>query len=175
MKCYDYYESPYGRMLLVATGGALCGAYFVGQKHFKNIESDWQCDPRAVALVAARRELDEYFGGERRTFGVALVSEGTPFQRRIWSAIAAVPFGDTISYADLARVADYPGSARAAGAATGRNPIGVLVPCHRIVGADGSLTGYAGGLETKRRLLALEASVLSRTSGEDCDVLSKGT
>lgn len=163
MKHYDYYDSPCGRMLLVANGGALCGAYFIGQKHFKNIESDWRCDSRVAPIVQAKRELDEYFGGGRRVFDTPLAPEGTPFQRSVWRAIASAPFGETISYAELARRAGHPGSARAAGAATGRNPIGVIVPCHRIVGVDGSLIGYAGGLATKRRLLTLEAGALSRT------------
>jgi methylated-DNA-[protein]-cysteine S-methyltransferase len=161
MKRYDYYDSPCGRMLLVADGEALCGAYFVGQKHFKEIASNWRREPRAAALLQARRELDEYFAGQRTKFDVALAAEGTPFQREVWRAIAGVPFGETISYAELARRAGRPGSARAAGAATGRNPIGVIVPCHRIVGADGSLTGYAGGVDKKRALLALEAGAAS--------------
>jgi len=156
MKRYDYYESPCGRMLLVADGEALCGVYFIGQKHFKEIDGDWRHDPRAAPLVQAKRELDEYFAGKRRKFGVPLAAEGTAFQRAVWQAIAGVAFGETISYAELARRAGRPGSARAAGAATGRNPIGVIVPCHRIVGADGSLTGYAGGTDKKRALLALE-------------------
>lgn len=161
MKRYDYYDSPCGRMLLVADGEALCGAYFIGQKHFRNVDVDWRHAPRAAPLVQAKRELSEYFGGERRIFDIPLAPEGTPFQRSVWRAIATVPFGETISYAELARRAGHPSSARAAGAATGRNPIGVIVPCHRIVGTDGSLTGYAGGLATKRHLLTLEAGAFS--------------
>ncbi len=95
--------------------------------------------------------------GERKRFELELAPEGTPFQRSVWKAISTVSFGQTVTYAELARRAGHPGSARAAGAATGRNPIGVIVPCHRIVGADGSLTGYAGGLDVKRALLALES------------------
>ncbi|MEO8717412.1 MAG: methylated-DNA--[protein]-cysteine S-methyltransferase, partial [Burkholderiales bacterium] len=95
--------------------------------------------------------------GRRRRFSVKLAPSGTPFQRKVWRAIARVGFGRTIAYAELARRAGRPGSARAAGAATGRNPIGIIVPCHRIVGSNGALTGYAGGLAKKRALLALEA------------------
>jgi methylated-DNA-[protein]-cysteine S-methyltransferase len=157
MKRYDYYDSPCGRMLLVADGDALCGAYFVGQKHFREVDPAWRRDPAWAPLVQARRQFDEYFAGKRKAFDVPLAPEGTPFQRAVWKAIAGVPFGATISYAELARRAGRPGSARAAGAATGRNPIGIIVPCHRIVGADGSLTGYAGGMDKKRALLALEA------------------
>jgi len=157
MKRYDYYDSPCGRMLLVADGDALCGAYFVGQKHFREVDPVWRRDPASAPLAQARRQFDEYFAGKRKAFDVPLAPEGTPFQRAVWKAIAGVPFGATISYAELARRAGRPGSARAAGAATGRNPIGIIVPCHRIVGADGSLTGYAGGMDKKRALLALEA------------------
>ncbi len=157
MKRYAYYDSPCGHMLLVADGEALCGAYFAGQKHFRHVDDHWQYDPHAAPLGQAKRELDEYFRGTRRVFSVPLCASGTPFQQRVWRAIQSVPFGETISYAELARRAGHPGSARATGAATGRNPIGVIVPCHRIVGADGSLTGYAGGLAIKRLLLAVES------------------
>ena len=107
----------------------------------------------------ARRSASwrEYFAGKRTRFSVTLAPHGTPFQRSVWKAISSVGFGKTITYAELARRAGRPGSARAAGAATGRNPIGIIVPCHRIVGSNGSLTGYAGGLAKKRALLALEA------------------
>jgi len=157
MHHYDYYQSPHGRMLLVADGRALTGAYFTGQKYQPRIEAGWMRDARHAPLQQAKRELAEYFRGKRKRFAVRLAPQGSPFQRSIWKAIAAVGFGRTIAYAELARRAGHTGSARAAGAATGRNPIGIIVPCHRIVGADGTLTGYAGGLAKKRALLALEA------------------
>src|SRR5690606_3991900 len=103
----------------------------------------------------AKRELAEYFSGKRERFEMTLAPEGTPFQRSVWKAIFAVGFGETITYRELAQRAGCPGSARAAGTATGRNPLSVIVPCHRIVGSNGSLTGYAGGLDRKRALLAL--------------------
>jgi methylated-DNA-[protein]-cysteine S-methyltransferase len=157
MTIYDYYESPCGRMLLAADGKAITSVSFVGQKYAPRIGGDWKRDARHAPIRQAKRELAEYFGGRRRRFSVKLAPQGTPFQRAVWKAIAQVAFGRTIAYAELARRAGRPGSARAAGAATGRNPIGVIVPCHRIVGANGSLTGYAGGLAKKRALLALEA------------------
>lgn len=157
MRTYDFYDSPHGRMLLVADDEGLSGVYFDGQKYFPETQKQWQRDVRHSVLKQAKRELAEYFAGERRRFEVALAPEGTPFQRSVWQAIASVGFGETISYGELARRAGCPGSARAAGAATGRNPIGIIVPCHRIVGSNGSLTGYAGGLARKRALLALEA------------------
>jgi methylated-DNA-[protein]-cysteine S-methyltransferase len=159
MKRYDYYDSPCGRMLLVADGEALCGAYFVGQKHMRETDADWVRDPGSPVIARTKRQLDEYFQGKRKSFDMPLAAAGTPFQRAVWKAIAGVGFGQTISYAELARRAGRPGGARAAGAATGRNPIGIIVPCHRIVGADGSLTGYAGGMDKKRALLALEGGL----------------
>lgn len=154
---YDYLESPHGRMLLVADDKALVSASFVGQKYAPRVAKGWQRDGAHAPIAKAKRELAEYFAGRRKRFTVKLAPRGTAFQRKVWRAIAGVGFGRTIPYAELARRAGCPGSARAAGAATGRNPIGVIVPCHRIVGSNGALTGYAGGLAKKRALLALEA------------------
>jgi methylated-DNA-[protein]-cysteine S-methyltransferase len=156
MRYYDTYESPHGRMLLVASDDGVCGVYFNGQKYFPEKNKEWKRGANHAPLKQAKRELAEYFSGRRTRFEVALDPTGTPFQRSVWKAISKVRFGETISYAELARRAGHDGSARAAGAATGRNPIGVIVPCHRIMGTDGSLTGYAGGLGRKRALLALE-------------------
>jgi methylated-DNA-[protein]-cysteine S-methyltransferase len=158
MRYYDFYESPHGRILLVASGDGLTGAYFDSQKYHPQIEPEWRPDRHHAPLRQAKEELAEYFRGQRKRFETPLAPEGTPFQRTIWLAISSVAFGETITYGDLANRAGYPGSARAAGAATGRNPISIIVPCHRIVGSDGSLTGYAGGLERKRALLALEGA-----------------
>jgi len=157
MHYYDYFKSPQGRMLLVADDKALTAVCFVGQKYAQRVAADWKRDGAHAPLRQAKRELGEYFSGRRKRFSVKLAPRGTPFQRSVWKAIAGVGFGRTIPYAELARRAGSPGSARAAGAATGRNPIGIIVPCHRIVGSNGSLTGYAGGLAKKRALLALEA------------------
>jgi len=156
MRYYEFYDSPLGRMLLVANDDGLTGVYFDRQKYHPRLESGWRHDARHAPLHQAQRELAEYFAGERRRFDIALAPEGTPFQRAVWKAISMVGFGKTITYGALAQRAGFSGSARAAGAATGRNPIGIIVPCHRIVGSNGSLTGYAGGLERKRALLALE-------------------
>lgn len=156
MRYYDTFESPQGRILLVATEAGVCGVYFIGQKHFPEKEKAWRRDPNHAPLKQAKRELQEYFSGKRKRFAVALAPEGTPFQRSVWKAIATVRFGAAISYGELARRAGHPGSARAVGAATGRNPLTIIVPCHRIIGSNGSLTGYAGGLDRKRSLLALE-------------------
>lgn len=157
MFSYDYFRSPQGRMLLVTDGKGLCRVSFMGQKYAPHVAAEWQRDAAHPLLRKAKRELAEYFTGKRRRFTVKLAPKGTSFQRAVWKAIAGVGFGRTIAYAELARRAGRPGSARAAGAATGKNPIGVIVPCHRIVGSNGSLTGYAGGLTKKKALLALEA------------------
>ena len=159
MRYYELYESPHGEMLLVADGEGLCGVYFDRQKYLPRIEPGWQRDAHHAPLRHAKRELSEYFGGERERFETALAPEGTPFQRSVWKAICTVGFGRTITYSELARRAGCPGSARAAGAATGRNPISIIIPCHRIVGSNGSLTGYGGGLDRKRALLALESGI----------------
>jgi methylated-DNA-[protein]-cysteine S-methyltransferase len=159
MRYYDFYESPHGQMLLVARAEGLSGVYFEGQKYHPRLGAEWRRDAQHALLRQAKRELAEYFGGERRHFETTLAPEGTPFQQLVWQAISTVAFGTTITYGELAQRAGLPGSARAAGAATGRNPLTIIVPCHRIVGANGALTGYAGGLSRKRALLALEAGL----------------
>jgi methylated-DNA-[protein]-cysteine S-methyltransferase len=159
MLYYDLYQSPHGQMLLVAAEEGLTGVYFDGQKYHPGIAPEWQRDAGHAPLHQAKRELAEYFGRERERFEVALAPEGTAFQRSVWNAISTVEFGETITYGELARRAGCAGKARAAGAATGRNPLTILVPCHRIVGSSGSLTGYAGGLDRKRALLALESRI----------------
>jgi methylated-DNA-[protein]-cysteine S-methyltransferase len=159
MQYYDFYDSPHGQMLLVANDAGLAGVYFDGQKYYPQIAQAWKHDANHAALRDAKRELAEYFAGKRERFETSLAPHGTPFQRAVWNAISTVAFGETITYGELARRAGYPGSVRAAGAATGRNPLTILVPCHRIVGSTGSLTGYAGGLDRKRALLLLESRI----------------
>src|SRR4029079_4981097 len=154
---YDHIESPCGRMLLVARDDALTGVYFEGQKYDSPVQPEWIRDPDHHVVRQTRAELTEYFAGARKRFDVPLAAEGTSFQEAVWKASSTGPFATTITYAELARRAGVPGSARAAGAATGRNPLTIIVPCHRIIGADGWLTGYAGGLARKRALLALES------------------
>ena len=151
-------DGPLGEILLVATpdGGALCGVYLERQKYYPAAAVEWRAAPRLPLFTRAASELREYFAGARTDFDLPLAPEGTPFQREVWSAIRDVPFGTTISYAELAHRCGRPSAVRAAGAATGRNPMTIIVPCHRITGSGGALTGYAGGLDRKRFLLALE-------------------
>lgn len=158
MKTWCHYAGRFGPMLLAARDAGLAGVYFVGQKYAPDL-ADWREDAAQPLLREAARQLDEYFAGQRLVFELPLAAAGTGFQQAVWRAIAAVPYGVTISYAELARQMGRPGSARAAGTATGRNPLGIVVPCHRIVGSDGRLTGYAGGLPLKARLLTLEGAL----------------
>lgn len=160
MRTVTYFHrisSPLGAMLLVATDDALSGTYFDEQRYFPDVAADWRADPDHPVLRAAQTQLAEYFNGKRTHFDLPLGPSGTPFQRTVWTAIGTVPAGATIAYRELAARAGRPASIRAAGAATGRNPLTIVIPCHRIIGSNGALTGYAGGLDRKRALLALEA------------------
>jgi methylated-DNA-[protein]-cysteine S-methyltransferase len=156
MHYFDFYESPMGRMLIVATDQGLSGLYFVDQKYYREVEPEWLRGDHHKVVRETARELTEYLAGTRKQFGVPLAAQGTPFQTSVWKAISSVKYGESITYSELARRAGHPGAVRAAGTATGRNPITIIVPCHRIVGSDGSLTGYAGGLDRKRALRELE-------------------
>ena len=161
MYYFDFYESPMGRMLIVATDRGLSGLYFVDQKYYREVGRDWLRGDHHKIVRKTARELTEYFAGARKEFDITLAAEGTPFQANVWKAISSVKYGDSITYSELARRAKHPGAVRAAGTATGRNPITIIVPCHRIVGSDGSLTGYAGGLDRKRALRELEGGARS--------------
>jgi len=163
---YTNWMSPLGEMLLAASDAGLAGAWFAGQRHFDGPHASWLRDDAHPVLREASRQLQSYFDARLRAFGLPLAPIGTAFQRAVWHAIAAVPYGTTTTYAALAQAAGASGAARAAGAATGRNPLSIIVPCHRIVGTHGALTGYAGGLDRKRALLALEASAFELRASE---------
>ncbi|MDE2396086.1 MAG: methylated-DNA--[protein]-cysteine S-methyltransferase [Burkholderiales bacterium] len=151
-------DTPLGPLLLAATPAGLAGAWFDGQRHHPGpIEAP--TDPHQAHIAQAARELAEYFAARRQRFDVALDAEGTPFQHAVWSALCRIAPGATASYGEVARGIERAAALRAVGAAVGRNPVSVIVPCHRVLGGDGSLTGYAGGLERKRALLELEAGV----------------
>jgi methylated-DNA-[protein]-cysteine S-methyltransferase len=147
-------ESPLGELTLVAADGALCGVYFPEHRHRPDPATFGARTPEG--FDAARRQLAEYFAGVRTAFDLPTAAAGNPFQRRVWALVAAIPYGETTTYGELARELGSPALARAVGAANGRNPLSVVVACHRVLGKDGSLTGYGGGLERKRRLLELE-------------------
>ena len=154
---YDFLLTSLGKMLLASDGDALMGAWFEGQRYEPSRGPSWERRRNLPILLHAGAELNEYFAGARTEFTLPLAPHGTPFQRDVWRAIAAIPYGETAAYRDLASRIGRPASIRAAGAATGRNPLSIVVPCHRVVGSAGSLTGYAGGIERKSRLLALES------------------
>ena len=158
MNSYLRFETPLGAMVAIAADGALAALDFTDARYARPIAPDWREDPRSPLLAACARQLTEYFAGRRNAFDLALGPVGTPFQRRVWNEISRIPYGETISYAELASRAGATGAARAAGAATGRNPLAIVVPCHRVIGTRGALTGYAGGMDRKARLLALEGA-----------------
>jgi methylated-DNA-[protein]-cysteine S-methyltransferase len=156
---HAFHTTPIGCLLLVgepdgAGGARLAGIYMEQHRHGPEVDPSWAEDAAAFGEVV--RQLDEYFDGSRTTFDLPLAPAGTPFQRRVWDELARIPRGTTVTYGELATRAGHPGVARAVGAAVGRNPISIVVPCHRVVGADGKLTGYAGGVGRKASLLALE-------------------
>ncbi len=156
VQCYT--DSPVGRLRLIASDEGLVAVYYPEHRRAKNPEA---CDVESHPVLAvARRELSEYFAGERTSFETPLappaIRGGTRFQHAVWEALLAIPFGETRSYREIARAIGRPNAVRAVGAANGLNPISIFVPCHRVVGSDGSLTGYAGGIEGKQWLLAHE-------------------
>lgn len=157
MQYFNYYASPLGQILLVASESALTGLHFVGEKYYPALEPGWQRQPKAKMIVRTCRQLDQYFAGKRQVFELTVDPAGTAFQREVWRALQKIPYGETTNYGSLAQRIGKPTASRAVGAANGRNPISIVIPCHRVIGADGDLTGYAGGMARKAALLSLEA------------------
>ncbi|MGQ0632641.1 MAG: methylated-DNA--[protein]-cysteine S-methyltransferase [Sporichthyaceae bacterium] len=159
MRTHQVVDSPVGPLTLVAEDEALVALWMHDQRHLPDPERFGSPDAGdSVLLKEAERQLAEYFAGERTTFDLPLAADGTAFQRQVWAALCEIPYGETISYGELARWIGKPAASRAVGLANGRNPIGIVVPCHRVIGASGKLVGYGGGLERKQTLLALEQS-----------------
>jgi methylated-DNA-[protein]-cysteine S-methyltransferase len=153
---YSIINSPVGSLILVADDSALTGLYFADRDHVPAASRDWIRDARHPVLRQAAGQIHEYFAGKRMSFSLPLRLAGTGFQEKVWRQIALIPHGKTITYSDLARRVGAPAAIRAAGTSTGRNPLSIIIPCHRVVGKNGSLRGFAGGLERKQRLLKLE-------------------
>jgi len=152
-------DSPLGDIILAATEQGLAGVWFDAQQHVHDT-TGWQTDPSHPVLCNAAVQLTAYFAGERSEFKLPLdLSHGTPFQQAIWQALLGIPHGQTTSYGALGARIGKPSAVRAVGAAVGRNPISVIVPCHRVIGMNGALTGYAGGLHRKTALLTLEGAM----------------
>ena len=152
---YDYVQTDLaGTLILAGDEKGLRHLNFINGKHPVATQGDWQRDTAYFAPV--KTQLAAYFAGEHKTFEVDLFPEGTPFQMKVWSALLQVPYGKVVSYQWIAHRIGKPGAVRAVGAANGRNPISIIIPCHRVIGKDGTLTGYGGGIDVKQRLIRLE-------------------
>ena len=147
-------ESPLGPLLLVSNNAGLCEIQFMNGRHAAHVKPEWKKNP--AALKEPVRQLRAYFAGELQDFDLPLAPQGTEFQQNVWAELCKIPYGETISYGELARRIGNPNASRAVGLANGSNPIPVIIPCHRVIGANGKLTGYGGGLHIKEKLLALE-------------------
>jgi methylated-DNA-[protein]-cysteine S-methyltransferase len=159
---FGYAATPLGRVLVVSTQTELIGLYFDGHERTPSVPEG--SATKSAPLTAITAQLHEYFRGERTAFDVPLRLDGTAFQRAVWSALLEIPYGSTSTYTQIATQLGNPRATRAVGAANGRNPISIVVPCHRLVGAGGGLTGYGWGLDRKRRLLELEGAVAPEVS-----------
>jgi methylated-DNA-[protein]-cysteine S-methyltransferase len=155
-------DSPVGPLVLVASGQGLLAIEFPRSRHPVPRDESWQEGGHPV-LQCATEQLAEYFAGTRRIFDLPLAPRGTAFQQAVWRSLATIPYGETISYTQLASRVGRPAAVRAVGAANGRNPLPIVLPCHRVIGANGSLTGFGGGLPTKRFLLELEGALPRET------------
>jgi methylated-DNA-[protein]-cysteine S-methyltransferase len=153
--------SPVGTLTLVASDAGLSAILWENDDPERVRLGPLIDAPNHPVLVAAKSQLTDYFAGTRRTFDLPFDVEGTDFQKSVWAALLAIPFGETRSYGEIARSLGRPGASRAVGAANGRNPLSIVAPCHRVIGSNGTLTGFAGGLEAKRYLLRLEGSLLT--------------
>lgn len=158
MFLYSTMQSPIGRLLLVCDGSTLVGLYTENDRRFEELENNLTQDDSASPFPEARKQLSEYFAGVRKDFSIPMSMNGTDFQKSVWRELCKISFGQTISYAELAERLGKENAARAVGNANGKNPISILVPCHRVIGQNGSLTGYAGGIECKKQLLSHEVN-----------------
>jgi methylated-DNA-[protein]-cysteine S-methyltransferase len=162
---YTTMTSPVGPLLLASDGEALTGLYMDEYAHGQGVGEGWVRDDQIAPLPEARQQLSAYFGGTLTQFDLPLAPHGTPFQLRVWRELCMIPYGTTISYGELARRLGNEQASRAVGLANGRNPISIVIPCHRVIGSSGRLTGYGGGLPRKAALLAFESAVLAHGPG----------
>lgn len=160
-RCFTLLQSPIGELLAVERDGALTDLHVLAGRHVPTQAAEWRAE-RTPLLASLAVQLEEYFAGVRRAFDLPLAPVGTAFQQAAWRALLAIPYGETRSYAEQARALGRPTASRAVGAANGRNPIAIVIPCHRVIAADGSLGGYSGGLPLKQALLALEGATAGR-------------
>ena len=163
MVFYTYYDSPVDTLLLTSDGTALTGLYMGEHRHGPTTGADWIKNDDAAPFAEAKEQLAAYFAGTLQAFDVPIRLCGTDFQRRVWAELTRIPYGATRSYGELAQQIGSPGASRAVGLANGRNPISIIVPCHRVIGANGKLTGYGGGISRKETLIALEKAACTDT------------
>jgi len=162
---YCYMDSPLGQILLARDQEGLIGLWFEGQKYYREPEHDWESKPGDKLLKQAVAQLTAYFKNGNTEFDLPLSLAGTEFQQSVWQELLHIPGGETITYGELAKRLGKPKAVRAAAAAVGRNPASIIVPCHRVMGANGSLTGYAGGIERKQHLLSIESGLKLELGG----------
>ncbi len=160
MTYYTNYKSPVGELLLISDGEHLTGLYMENSAHPVEVQSEWIESEHSPVFQKTVVQLSEYFNGMLTSFDLPLKMQGTAFQKKVWAALEEIPYGETISYKKLATRIGNPKASRAVGLANGKNPISIIVPCHRVIGANGDLVGYGGGLRRKAQLLELEKSVL---------------
>jgi methylated-DNA-[protein]-cysteine S-methyltransferase len=159
---YAFFESPIQPLLLVSDGESLTGLYMSNAKSGAEVGEEWIRREDLPVFLEAKRQLTDYFEGRLKAFSLPLAFQGTEFQKRVWKELLRIPFGETISYGELARRVGDANASRAVGGANGKNPISIIAPCHRVIGSNGKLTGYGGGLERKEALLAFEGEVKGR-------------
>lgn len=167
---YDRFDTCIGTLTVVTDAQGLRHILFATNRHPVTHQDTWRHAP--ARLAHAREQLLQYLDGERRVFDLPLNPQGTPFQLRTWHALATIPYGNTRSYAEQARAIGAPTAVRAIGAANGRNPLPIVLPCHRVIGADGSLTGFGGGLEIKAALLQLEGALIPSRNAQGADLFA---
>ncbi|GAA6616514.1 methylated-DNA--[protein]-cysteine S-methyltransferase [Scytonema sp. NUACC26] len=158
---YRWLDSPLGELLLASNGRSLIGLYLKGQKFFPEQTEDWHKSEQIDPFVQTQEQIAEYFAHQRQHFDIPIEPQGTAFQKQVWQLLLQIPFGETISYGALAKKIGKPVASRAVGTANGRNPISIIVPCHRVIASNGKLTGYAGGLDRKQWLLQHEQTKIA--------------
>jgi methylated-DNA-[protein]-cysteine S-methyltransferase len=153
---FTTYESPIQELKLLSDGRSLIGLYMMSEKHVLQQQSDWVEDDSVAPFSETKQQLNEYFAGTLIEFNLPIQLHGTAFQQKVWEVLKTIPYGVTMSYGELAKQLNQPNASRAVGLANGKNPVSIVVPCHRVIGANGKLTGYGGGIERKQWLLSHE-------------------
>lgn len=171
---YKELASPIGELFLTSNGESLTGLYLQGQKHFPTQTPDWKEFAELDLFIEAEKQLTEYFAHQRQQFNLPLDPIGTAFQNQVWEQLRQIPYGETIAYGTLAQRIGVPTASRAVGAANGRNPIAIVVPCHRVIATNGKLTGYAGGVDRKQWLLQHEQAKVD-SSAVQFSLFDQGT